>query len=273
MGDTAPFSSLTNYSGDFVVNFTVMALIFVGGLGFFVWSEIATVRDFRKMSLFSKLVLTVSFAVLILGAVCFFIFEYDNPETISGRPLREKILASFFQSVTARTAGFNTVDLGGMKDITTVMMCMLMFVGGSSGSTAGGVKVGTVAVAVCAVLSALKGESNVTFMKRRFSNDTVLQAFALVSVSFAVIVICSLVMSGVEGLPFIDCLFEVTSAFCTVGVTVGITSTLSPFSLCMLMVLMYLGRVGLMTASYALFMRKTQVSNKIRYPETKMIIG
>jgi trk system potassium uptake protein TrkH len=110
-------------------------------------------------------------------------------------------------------------------------------------------------------------------MKRRFSRDTVMQSFALVSVSFAIIIFGTLAVSAADGIPFLDSLFEVTSAFCTVGVTVGITSTLSPFSLCLLMGLMFLGRVGLMTFTYAIFLRRTEVSNKIQYPEIKMIIG
>lgn len=273
MGDAAPFSSLTNYSGDLVVNLTVMALIFIGGLGFFVWADIANARSFKKLSVFSKLVLITTFSVLFFGAICFFIFEYDNPATMADMTFRDRVLASFFQSVTARTAGFNTIDLGGMTDISTVIMCMLMFVGGSSGSTAGGVKVGTFAVAVMAVISVLKGQSGVHVMKRRFSRDIVMQSFALILVSFVVIIFGTLAVSAADGVPFLDSLFEVTSAFCTVGVTVGITSTLSPFSLCLLMVLMFLGRVGFMTATYALFLRKTEVSNKIQYPEVKIIIG
>ena len=273
MGDAAPFSSLTNYSGDIVVNLTVMALIFIGGLGFFIWADIANARSFKKLSAFSKIVLVTTFSLLFIGAICFFIFEYGNPETMGNMNFRDRILASFFQSVTARTAGFNTIDLGAMSDISVVIMCLLMFIGGSSGSTAGGVKVGTFAVVLLAVISALKGESRVHVMNRRFSSDTVLQSFALVSVSFAVIIVGTLTVSAADGVPFLDSLFEVTSAFCTVGVTVGITSTLSPFSLCLLMALMFLGRVGLMTFTYALFLRGTEVSNKIRYPEVKMIIG
>ncbi len=273
MGDAAPFSSLTNYSGDIVVNLTVIALIFIGGLGFFIWADIANARSFKKLSVFSKLVLIATCSLLVLGAICFFVFEYDNPETMGDMNFRERVLASFFQSMTARTAGFNTIDLGGMKEISLVIMCLLMFIGGSSGSTAGGVKVGTVAVAFLAVISALKGESHVNVMKRRFSRDIVMQSFALVSVSFAVIIFGTLAISAADGIPFLESLFEVTSAFCTVGVTVGITSSLSPFSLCLIMVLMFLGRVGLMTATYALFLRRTEVSNKIQYPEVKFIIG
>lgn len=273
MGNTEPFSSLTAYSGDLVVNFTVMALIFIGGLGFFVWSEIYEVRSFKKLSVFSKLVIVVSFGLLIFGALCFFIFEYKNPETMADMSFRDKLLVSFFQSITARTAGFNTINLGGMKEISIVIMCMLMFVGGASGSTAGGVKVGTVTVVAYAVLSAIKGESHVNVMNRRFSRDIVMQAFALISVSFAVIITGTLIVSAVDGVPFISSLFEVTSAFCTVGVTIGITPSLSPLSLCLLMILMFLGRVGLMTATYSIFIRRTKVSNKIQYPEVKMIIG
>ena len=273
MGDAVPFSSLTNYSGDMVVNLTVMALVFIGGLGFFVWVEIAEARSFKKLSVFSKIVLVTTFSLLFIGAICFFIFEYNNPETMGDMNFRDRVLASFFQSMTARTAGFNTIDLGAMSDISMVIMCMLMFVGGSSGSTAGGVKVGTFAVAVLAIISVLKGESQVHVMNRRFSRDTVMQSFALVSVSFAVIIVGTLAISAADGIPFLDSLFEITSAFCTVGVTVGITPTLSPFSLCLLMLLMFLGRVGLMTATYALFLRRTEVSNKLQYPEVKMLIG
>ncbi|MBQ7014921.1 MAG: TrkH family potassium uptake protein, partial [Clostridia bacterium] len=273
MGNNVPFSSLTEFSGDIVVNLTVIALIFIGGLGFFVWSDIYTAKSFKNLSVFSKLVLIVSLGLLVMGALCFFVFEYNNPETMAEMPFRDKILASFFQSMTARTAGFNTINLGGMTDISIVIMCMLMFVGGASGSTAGGVKVGTLTVAACAVFSALKGENHVNVMGRRFSRDTVMQSFALIFVSFTVIIISALTVSAVDSVPFLESLFEVTSAFCTVGVTTGITTALSPVSLCLLMFLMFLGRVGFMTATYALFLRHTKVSNKIQYPEVKMIIG
>ena len=273
MGNNVPFSSLTEFSGDIVVNLTVIALIFIGGLGFFVWLDIYTAKSFKNLSVFSKLVLIVSLGLLVMGALCFFVFEYNNPETMAEMPFRDKILASFFQSMTARTAGFNTINLGGMTDISIVIMCMLMFVGGASGSTAGGVKVGTLTVAACAVFSALKGENHVNVMGRRFSRDTVMQSFALIFVSFTVIIISALTVSAVDSVPFLESLFEVTSAFCTVGVTTGITTALSPVSLCLLMFLMFLGRVGFMTATYALFLRHTKVSNKIQYPEVKMIIG
>lgn len=273
MGNNVPFSSLTEFSGDIVVNLTVIALIFIGGLGFFVWLDIYTAKSFKNLSVFSKLVLIVSLGLLVMGALCFFVFEYNNPETMAEMPFRDKILASFFQSMTARTAGFNTINLGGMTDISIVIMCMLMFVGGASGSTAGGVKVGTLTVAACAVFSALKGENQVNVMGRRFSRDTVMQSFALIFVSFTVIIISALTVSAVDSVPFLESLFEVTSAFCTVGVTTGITTALSPVSLCLLMFLMFLGRVGFMTATYALFLRHTKVSNKIQYPEVKMIIG
>lgn len=272
MGGKTPFASLTGYSDDIVVNITVMLLIIIGGLGFFVWEDLVSARSFHKLSIFSKLVLVFTVILILSGTVLILFFECDNPFTIGTMSVKGKVLSSFFQSVTARTAGFNTINIAGMRDITKVLMILLMFVGGSSGSTAGGVKVGTVAVIMCSTIAVISGKNHATTMKRRISDETVVKAFVLVTLSAALILLCSFVICSVEGLKYLDVLFECVSAFCTVGLTLGVTTQLSGFSLSVLMMLMYLGRVGLITASFAL-MNTSDSLNKIQYPECKLIIG
>lgn len=267
------FPSLTAYADDMTVNLTVCALITVGGLGFLVWEEVFSGKSFSKMSVQSKIVIIFSFSLIILGAVAFFFFELSNPETHGALSFKGKILSSLFQSVSPRTAGFNTIDLSLMTESSKIVMVILMFIGGSSGSTAGGIKTNTIAVLFFATVSVLCGRREAIVMKRRIAQDTVLRAFALVFLSLTLMFICSFTISVIEDVPFISAIFECASAFCTVGSTLGLTPSLSPVSLIILMCLMFLGRVGLLTASVVLFERQHSADNLVRYPEAKITVG
>ena len=267
------FPSLTAYADDLVVNLTVCSLVVIGGLGFLVWDEIFSGKGFKKMSVQSKIVIIFSFSLIVIGTAAIFLFEFNNPETLGPLSAKGKFLASLFQSVSPRTAGFNPVVLSSLTEESMIVFILLMFIGGSSGSTAGGVKTNTVAVLFFATVSVLCGRKEAVVMKRRIAQDTVLRAFALVFLSITILLFCSFAVSVIEDVSFIAALFECTSAFCTVGCTLGLTPSLSAASLVILMLLMFLGRVGLLTASVVLFERQHSNSNLVSYPEAKIIIS
>ncbi len=274
MGLEHPFASLTAYPDDLVVNLTVMGLIVIGGLGFLVWEDLYTKHSWKKLSLFSKTVLITSGTLIVSGAVLFFLFEFTNPDTLGQLPLRGKILASFFQSITPRTAGMNTIDLTAMTEAGQVLTIVFMFIGASSGSTGGGVKVTTVAVLGAALTSVLTGRKEATLMKRRLNQDLVYRAFALVFFPFLAVLACSFAVNLAEpNISFIEALYECTSAFATVGLSLSVTPTLSVFSKILLMLLMFSGRVGMLTISYALLTDRRRRQNTLRYPEGNILIG
>lgn len=274
MGVHAPFSSLTAYTGDLVVNLTVMGLIVIGGLGFLVWEDLYTKHNWKHLSLFSKTVLILTGSLILGGAILIFLFEFDNPATLEGLPWNEKILASFFQSVTPRTAGMNTIDLTAMTEASQVLTVVLMFIGASSGSTGGGVKVTTVAVLAAAIRSVLTGQKDAILLKRRLSSDLVYRAFALVFFPLVAILTCTFIINNIEpNVGFIEALYECTSAFATVGLSLSVTPTLTTISKLLLILLMFSGRVGMLTISYALLTDHRKRKNTLRYPEGDILIG
>lgn len=273
-GTIQPFSSITGYADDLVVNLTLAGLIILGGLGFLVWEDLYTNHSWKKLSLFSKTVLITSGSLILLGTTLIFALEYTNPETLGELSLRNKLLASFFQSISPRTAGFNSIDLAATTESTQVLIIILMFIGASSGSTGGGVKVSTVAVLGAAMKSVLRGEKDATLFKKRISADTVNRALTLVFFPLILILIGSVAVNVAEpNVTFMDAMFECTSAFATVGLSMSVTPTLSLFSKIIIILLMYLGRVGMITVSYALLTDRRKRRNTLRYPEGDILIG
>ncbi|MBQ2272197.1 MAG: Trk family potassium uptake protein [Clostridia bacterium] len=273
-GTIQPFSSVTAYSDDLVVNLTLSGLIILGGLGFLVWEDLYTNHSWKKLSLFSKTVLIVSGSLILLGTVLIFTLEYTNPETLGELSLRNKLLASFFQSVAPRTAGFNSIDLAATTESTQVLIIILMFIGASSGSTGGGVKVTTVAVLGAAMKSVLRGEKDATLFKKRISADTVNRALTLLFFPLILVLAGSVAINVAEpDVSFMEAMFECTSAFATVGLSMSVTPTLSLFSKIIDILLMYLGRVGMLTVSYALLTDRRKRRNTLRYPEGDILIG
>lgn len=273
-GTIQPFSSVTAYSDDLVVNLTLSGLIVLGGLGFLVWEDLYTNHSWKKLSLFSKTVLIVSGSLILLGTVLIFTLEYTNPETLGELSLRNKLLASFFQSVAPRTAGFNSIDLAATTESTQVLIIILMFIGASSGSTGGGVKVTTVAVLGAAMKSVLRGEKDATLFKKRISADTVNRALTLLFFPLILVLAGSVAINVAEpDVSFMEAMFECTSAFATVGLSMSVTPTLSLFSKIIDILLMYLGRVGMLTVSYALLTDRRKRRNTLRYPEGDILIG
>ncbi len=244
--EEARFVSLTAYSASPLINITVMLLILIGGIGFLTWEDICHNKwHFSKYRLQTKAVLLVSAVIVFIPALYFFIFEFaDNP-------LGERILLSLFQSVTPRTAGFNTADLTAISDSGIFIMIVLMLIGGSSGSTAGGMKMTTVLVLISCAISVFRKRNGTEFAGRRIADDTVRSAVAIFFLYISLFSLGGVVISISEGLPLLSCLYETASAVATVGLTLGITPSLSAFSRVILILLMYFGRVGAMTLVFA----------------------
>ena len=271
MGVKAPFSSLVSYSDDALVCVTIMLLIILGGLGFLVWDDVRQKGlHWRRYDLQTKLVLVMTLALILGGALLFFLIERNRMN--ADMPLGEQILVSFFSAVTPRTAGFNSVDTAALSDASKLLTVILMFIGGSPGSTAGGIKTATVAVLLLALRANLRGREQVTFRGRAIPFGQVLNAMTLTLVVLFVFLIASMVISTVEGLPYLNCAYEVASAMGTVGLTTGITPELTRISQSILIVLMYLGRVGILSFSIALMTGKRRPA-KLRYPEINVMIG
>lgn len=271
-GEYGAFSSLAGVNDDPVILLTIAALIIVGGLGFFVWENLLHWPKQRKLSLYSRLVLAITLALLVCGTLLTLVAEYDNPATLEGMGTGQTLLNAFFQSTTLRTAGFDALGQGNLEEGTKVVSVLLMLIGGSSGSTAGGLKTVTVAVLLLALRSNLKGRTQVTVGRRAIPYTRVMDAMTLTLV-VAILFLCSAIcMTIVEGVPFVNCAFEVASALATVGLTTGITPQLSPFSQTLLIFLMYVGRVGVLSFSLA-FLTAKRKGLGIRYPNVDLMIG
>ena len=271
-GRYGAFSSLAGLQDDPLVLGTIAALIVVGGLGFFVWEDILAKKSWRRLSVYSKMVLIITGVLIVGGALFFLVEEWFNPATLGNMPVWEKGLNAAFQSVTLRTAGFDAIGQGGLSESSKAMSTILMLIGGSSGSTAGGIKTATVAVLLLALRSGLRGREQVTFRGRAIPFGQVLNAMTLTLVVLFVFLIASMVISTVEGLPYLNCAYEVASAMGTVGLTTGITPELTRISQSILIVLMYLGRVGILSFSIALMTGKRRPA-KLHYPEINVMIG
>ena len=266
LGVREQFSSLTTYSTNTYLNIIIMLLIVTGGIGFLVWSDIGTYRQrVKRYSLQSKVVLVTSLILIVLPAVYFFFCEYD------GMRFGDRALSSLFQSVTARTAGFNTQDLSQMDESGTAIMIFLMLIGGSPGSTAGGMKTATFAVLFLSAITVFSRRNDVQCFKRRISDDTVRSAGAILFMYLFLFFTSGIIISRTENLPLLTCLFETGSAVGTVGLTLGITSRLSALSRLILMVLMFFGRVGGLTMIYAAV--PSSDSKYSRLPLDKISVG
>ncbi len=266
MGIKSQFSSLTSFSGNIGINIPIMLLIVVGGIGFLTWDDIKSHGIyFRKYRMQSKVILTTSLILILLPAVYFFFFEF------SALPVKERILTSLFQSVTARTAGFNTADLSQMSESGQAIMSVLMLIGGSPGSTAGGMKTTTVAVLFASAISVFRRKNETHFFRRSVATETVRNAAAILFLYLSLFLGGGIIISLVEGLPLLTCLFETASAVGTVGLTLGITTGLSVISQFILIFLMFFGRMGGLTIIYAAISAKGNIPSKL--PQEKITVG
>lgn len=265
LGYETPFVSLTAYKANPVINIAIMLLIFIGGLGFLTWADVRKNRfRFKKYRTQSKIILVSSLTLIFVPAIYFFIFEFGD------LPLGERILTSLFQSVTPRTAGFNTADLTKISDTGIAIMTGLMLVGGAPGSTAGGMKITTFAVVIISSMSVFRRRGEASAFKRRIAEETIKQAVAVFFLYILFFLIGGMSIASIEKLPLQTCLFESASAIATVGLTLGITPSLCVASKIILMLMMFFGRIGVLTLVYA---TTSGIKYDERHPIDKISIG
>lgn len=266
MGVKAPFSSLTDYAGNPVISIVIALLIVIGGIGFLTWEDIRTNGlHFQKYRMQSKVILTVTGASILIPTIYFFLFEFTQA------PMGERVLLSFFQAVTPRTAGFNTADLTAMSETGQFVIIILMLIGGSPGSTAGGMKTTTFAVLLANTLAVFRRREHPSFFNRRLSNEVVSQASTILIMYLVLFLTAGLVISRVENLTVLTCLFETASAIGTVGLSLGITPQLSSISHLLLIALMFFGRVGGLTLIFAALSHVQ--GNSARLPQERITVG
>lgn len=260
------FSSLTMFSSIGLINIIVMCLIVIGGIGFVVWKDVYEFKfNIKKYRLQSKVAIIMTLVLIIIPGLYFFFFEFNELE------LKERILVSLFQSITPRTAGFNTIDLNSISQLGLIIIICLMLIGGSPGSTAGGMKTTTVAVMISSIISVFKNQDNAQIFKKRLSDANVKNAFTICFLYISLFLISGIIISNVENLPLLDCLFESSSAIGTVGLSLGITPTLGIISKFVLVILMFFGRIGGLTLIYATIGERKKLVSK--YPLEKVTVG
>ncbi len=262
--------SLTPYVADPIVNLTVTGLFIIGGLGFSVWMDIKRKRRWSKLSVYSRVMIVGTFVINAIALIAIYLIEHDNPNTLA--PLTEtgKWLASWFQAVTPRTAGFNTLAIDQLEDASTAIMLLLMFIGGGSMSTASGIKVVTFAVLILSTYAYLRRDEQVYVFKREISKESINKALALTMISAVVTWLAIFVLLITEKAPLLDIVFEAVSALGTVGLSRGLTGELSPVGELIIVLLMFMGRLGPLTLAYFLASPR---QTKLRFAETKVAIG
>lgn len=271
MGVNQPFSSLTGFNGNTTINLAIMALIVIGGIGFLTWDDIWHHRlHFHKYRLQSKVILTVTILLILLPALYFYFYEFGRAEW-TDLSEKERILASAFQTVTPRTAGFNTVDLNRMSEPSQLIMILLMLIGGSPGSTAGGFKTTTLAVLLLTSFAVFFRKEDVQCFGRRIPSETVKNAATILFLYMSLFLLGGVVISCVDQVPLMGALFETSSAIGTVGLSLGLTPQLSLFSHMILILLMFWGRVGGLTLIFAVVSGHRFTKSKL--PQEKITIG
>ena len=271
-GQLQPGASLMPFQNDPVVLLTLMGLIVVGGLGFFVWEEVVRLHSFKKFSVYTKLVLLTSGILILGGAALILALEWNNPNTLGPMQTGEKILNGFFQSVSLRTAGFASVDQALLTDSGKAVSMVLMFIGGSSGSTAGGLKTVTFVVLMLFILARIRGKRHVTVFRRTVPTEKVTDAMTLTSVMFLLALFGGIFICATSPVDLTNGMFESVSALATVGLTAGVTPLLSLPAKLLIIVFMYFGRVGVLTLSLG-FLSGDKAQERFRYATTNLLIG
>jgi len=271
-GCITPGASLMEFQSDPVVLLTLGALVVIGGLGFLVWQEIWEKRSFRNLSVYTRLVLVTTLSLLLAGWAVTCLLEWNNPLTLGTMSTGDKLLNGLFQSVTLRTAGFASVDQGGLTEAGKAVSMVLMLVGGSSGSTAGGLKTVTFVVLLLFMATRARGRETVTVYKRTIPQGQVLDAMTIAFIMIALSVFGGVFISATSPVGFTDSLFEAVSALATVGLTAGVTSQLGIASRVLIIAYMYFGRVGVLTISMG-FLMGDRAQERFRYAQTNLLIG
>ncbi|WP_442951139.1 TrkH family potassium uptake protein [Paenibacillus sp. 481] len=268
---SGPFSSFTSYVGDPIVNLVTMFLIISGGLGFIVLSDLFDYKTTKRLSLHSKVVISMTSLLIVLGAIVILVFEFTNTKTLGSMNGWEKFWASLFQSVSPRTAGPNSIDIGAMRQASQFFIIILMFIGASPGSTGGGIKTTTFAILIGAVIAMIRGKEDIVLFRNRLAIDRIFKAVTLTLLALSWVIIITMILTTTEDQLFIKILFETTSAFGTVGLSMGITPELSDIGKLLLCVTMFAGRLGPLTLAYALGPKSER--ELYRHPEGKITIG
>ncbi len=278
-------NSLIPYATNKIINIVCMTLTILGGLGFLVWDDIGKTfynglrnkknffKLFSKLKLHTKLVLILQFSLVILGAVGFMCAEYNNPLTLEPYSFGDKILISTFQSVSARTAGFMTVDLANLKDVSKIIMVILMFIGGAPGSVAGGVKTTTFLVLILGVITNIKSKKNISIFKRTISNGTFIKAVTVITSAIILLVVSNMIFVMNSEIDSLDLLLESTSAFSTAGLTCGALAKMNRLCQSVIIILMYVGRIGTMTMAVSFVMKKPKENDLVVYAKEDVIVG
>lgn len=272
LGSVQPGIGMMEFQSDPVVLLTLSALIVVGGLGFLVWQELATERSFRKFSVYTKLVLITTGFLLLGGTVLFCILEWNNPNTLGAMSPGDRILNAFFQSVTVRTAGFASIDQAALTDGGKAVATVLMLIGGSSGSTAGGVKTVTMVVLLLFIATRARGKETVCVFKRTIPSSQVMDAMTIITILLGLAMFGSIFICATSPFTFVDALFESVSALATVGLTAGGTPLLSIPAQILIIIYMYFGRVGVLTIALG-FLMGDKAQERFQYAQTKLLIG
>lgn len=272
LGSIEPGASIAVFNKDPVVCITLMLLIVAGGLGFFVWEELATRRSFKKFSVYTKLVLLTTAGLILTGAGLFMALEWNNPRTLGEMTAPQKILNAFFQSITVRTAGFASVDQGALTDSGKAVSIVLMLIGGSSGSTAGGIKTVTFVTLMLFIWNRARGRSTVNVFRRQIPQEKVMDAMTIAAIMVGLSFAGAIVICATSPVSFTDSLFESVSALATVGLTAGVTASLSIPARILMIVYMYFGRVGVLTISLG-FLMGDKATERFRYANTNLMIG
>ena len=265
------FSSLTAYFNNPIVNISIMLLIILGGLGFSTIFDINSKRAFKKFRLNTKIILITTAILIVIPTFLFFIFEMNNPKTLGSMNFGEKILASLFQVVSPRTAGYNTIELSQMYDSTKFLTIILMFIGGAPASTAGGLKTTTFAIIIISVYCLFKQRSEIEIFGRTIPFKNLNKALVSLVIGFTLIITGTMIILSNSDFDFLTVLYEVTSAYATVGLTLGITTKLNAICKITLIILMFMGRVGSLTVLYSFI--KTDSKKKYKYPKEEINIG
>lgn len=265
------FRSLTGYVNDPTINIVAMLLIILGGIGFIVMADLVEFRQTRRLSLHSKVVLFMTGLLILIGTLVILVFEFTNPRTLGALNFGEKVMAALFQSVTPRTAGANTLDISGMRQASQFFLVILMFIGASPGSTGGGIKTTTFTIMFGAVISMLRGREDIVLFRYRLGQERIFKALTITLLALLLIMSVSMVLSTTEDRHFLMILFETTSAFATVGLSMGLTPELSLVGKILISLTMFSGRLGLLTLAYAIGPKKGKPLYK--HPEGKIIIG
>jgi trk system potassium uptake protein TrkH len=270
------YRSFTSYTNNFIININTMLLIVIGGLGFSVWTDtLQAVKDrsIRSITLHSKVVLVTTVFLILSGAVFLFILEMGNANTMKHLPFSGKVLASFFHSITSRTAGFSTIDMTGFTSPSKFMLIIMMFIGGSPGSTAGGIKTTTAAILMLTIIAVVKGKEDPVIFERHLPKYLVYRAMAVTAISLGLVVFVTMMLSITENADFLTLFFEATSAFSTTGLTLNFTPKLSPIGKLIISITMFAGRVGPLSLVLAFAQRASSNKGNLKYPEDRIMVG